>query len=337
MIEAKIRRYTQQPQARITDYFDFFAGTSTGAFLTALMLAPQQQMTRTSESPIDGNRLVEIYHYYGPQIFSNTWQHQIRTLWGLFGPLYPVDVFEALLIERLGEIKLSHLTKPCIFPAYDMTGRQSVFFTQHTAGRTDPDYPLWQVIRAATAAPTYFQPISMQIEERPTKLTRRQKGGAALIDGGVIANDPAMFGYVEAKKLFRPSPAANDMLVVSLGTGRVHTSYSYAKSKRWGAVQWIDPILDVLTSASSETVSYEVQKLFDSEAAADQYFRFQLDLPEDKSRMDDASPKILQFWDDSAKQMAVRYEEAIDYLIPLLVEQSDANVDLRMRIDEFGK
>ncbi|MEM7803077.1 MAG: hypothetical protein AAF633_28055, partial [Chloroflexota bacterium] len=139
---------------------------------------------------------------------------------------------------------------------------------------------------------------------------------------------------VEAKKLFRPSPTAQDMLVVSLGTGRVHTQYTYQKSKRWGAVQWIDPILDVLTSASSETISYEVQKLFDSEAAADQYFRFQVDLPEDKSRMDDASPEILRFWDESAGKISKRYAEAIDYLVPLLVEQTESRGQLRLTNDE---
>lgn len=310
-LEKKIRQYTGIDDAKIIDYFDFFAGTSTGALLMSMMLAPEAKMTRQLNIPIDGDHLAQLYYRYGEQIFHKTFRHQLQSLRGWAGPLYPVEPFESLLIDRIGKINLSDLTRPCLLPTYDMTTREAVFFTQHTAGRTDKDYPLWQVVRAATAAPTYFRPMPLQ----------RESGLSAMIDGGVVANDPAMFAYVEARKLFRPSPTAAGMLLVSLGTGRVRTSYTYPQSRRWGAVQWIDPILDVLTSASSETVSYEVQKLFDAEAASDQYFRFQVDLPQDQSDMDDARPEMLAFWDSTAQNMMTRYQEAIDYLVPLLVNQ----------------
>jgi hypothetical protein len=39
-LEAKLQKKSNNPDARIADYFDFFAGTSTGGILTCILLCP---------------------------------------------------------------------------------------------------------------------------------------------------------------------------------------------------------------------------------------------------------------------------------------------------------
>ena len=41
-LEKKLQQKTNDPDARIASYFDFFAGTSTGGILTCLLLCPDE-------------------------------------------------------------------------------------------------------------------------------------------------------------------------------------------------------------------------------------------------------------------------------------------------------
>jgi patatin-like phospholipase len=74
--------------------------------------------------------------------------------------------------------------------------------------------PLWQLVRASTAAPTYFAPEAVRVGEGQTFL---------FVDGGVTTyNNPAfllfLMATVEAYKL-EWTVGADKMLVVSIGTG----------------------------------------------------------------------------------------------------------------------
>ena len=83
-------------------------------------------------------------------------------------------------------------------------------------GYINHDFPMKDVSRATSAAPTYFEPAKVLTEEHINYY--------ALIDGGVFANNPAMLGYVEAR-----SDCINDdtILVVSLGAADVARATSF--------------------------------------------------------------------------------------------------------------
>ena len=310
ILEQKLALATGTSEVRISDYFDLLAGTSTGGFLVALMLAPPDSLEQADSGGFNGESAVEIYYRYGNQIFQRSVMHRLKTLWGWLGPNYPAAPYEALLQQYLGSVSLAQLAKPCLITSYDTSARRAVFFTQHTAGRTEPDLPLWQVVRATTAAPTYFPPLK----------TARLGQTTALIDGGVFANNPALNAFVEAQKLFPALSSAKEMVMLSLGTGRIKIDYPHEKVERWGGVQWIEPLFDILTSAASETTSYEVHKLFEAEAAADQYLRVQMDVDPELSLLDDTSEKALKYWDELACQTAARLDKSLDYLVQLLLE-----------------
>jgi patatin-like phospholipase/acyl hydrolase len=146
---------------------------------------------------------------------------------------------------------------------------------------------------------------------------------AYLIDGGIYANDPTICAIIEAKKTgFGQSgeyPKISDMLVVSIGTGKVVKSYNYEKSKKWGVISWAIPVIDMLQSSSAEVVSYQVDKLFDSENCREQYIRIVPELYDVSHKMDDASPKNIARLRDAGRKYIANNSGQLDEIVQLII------------------
>ena len=67
----------------------------------------------------------------------------------------------------------------------------------------DQTRPLWEVARATSAAPTFF----------PAFCSSRSE---VFVDGGVLANNPSLVGYLEVRLNFRRW--ADDVKILNLGT-----------------------------------------------------------------------------------------------------------------------
>ena len=85
-------------------------------------------------------------------------------------------------------------------------------------------FPLWQLVRASTAAPTYFPPEVIMLSN-PDKTKEKQ---FVFVDGGVtMYNNPAfqMFLMATLDRYWAKAPAkrwkagVDQMLIVSVGTG----------------------------------------------------------------------------------------------------------------------
>ena len=61
----------------------------------------------------------------------------------------------------------------------------------------------------------------------------------------------------EAKKEL----GADDVLVVSLGTGELTRRIAYEEAKEWGLVGWAGPILGVVFDGVSDTVDFQTRQL----------------------------------------------------------------------------
>jgi hypothetical protein len=110
------------------------------------------------------------------------------------------------------------------------------------------DYPLWQVVRASTAAPAYFDPEQIQIA--------RAAGAKAMIgefiDGGVSPfNNPAlmalMYTTLSGYNLGWPL-GADKLLVVSVGTGAADPDVTHASV---AAKQAIDALLSLMNDSAT--------------------------------------------------------------------------------------
>ena len=295
-IEKKINHIKESKTIKIGSCMDLVGGTSTGSIVGSLMLLPCPEKPGIPKYTME--QITQMYIDMGPDIFKSHFWHNVKTLWGLFGPKFPASNVEPDLLQMMGHHKLKDLVKPCLFNAYDIDKRRVNIYTNHDDGQKYSDYYVKDVIRGSTSIPAYFSPAHFKvgIEEN------------TLVDGGVFANNPSMVSYIEAIKEVgkqkgkgrRKSP--HNILVISMGTGMSKRKpYPYKKSKKWGMVKWVFPILDILLAGSSDVVDYEMERLFQAYNASDNYIRINPPLHYSTAPSTDASKEnITNLLRDSA-------------------------------------
>ena len=215
-IEAVLREQ-QLPDRRgdfvLADYFDYFAGTSTGALLAGC-LALGMSVERIRKFYLDSGRemfdkagLLERLHYkYDDDKLSIKLKQEVGADTTLGS-----DTLRTLLT-----VVMRNATTDSPWPLSNNPGAR---YNQRIRDDGTPrencnlDLPLWQLLRASTAAPTFFPPEVVQI------------GGHSFVfvDGGVTTyNNPAFLAFTMAT-LDRYAvnwPTGEDkLLVVSVGTG----------------------------------------------------------------------------------------------------------------------
>ncbi len=295
-LEQKLQEISGNPDFRIADAFDLIAGTSTGGILTCLYLCPDKN---TGKPKFSAPEAVDLYLQHGDNIFDVSIFRRIESLDGVAEAKYSADALEKALKDYLGDIKLGDLLKPCLITSYDITRRQAQFFNSadvKTQG-SGWDFYLRDVARATSAAPTYFEPANISSLDRQVY---------PLVDGGVFANNPTMCAWVEAYNA-HPELKVSDLHILSIGTGEVDKSYHYSEAKNWGKIGWIGPVLDIMMSGVSETVDYQMRKLFKSAGYPDHYLRLQLDLQnfsDVDSSMDNASEKNMRALEKAGQKLA---------------------------------
>ncbi len=274
-------------ERKLGDYFDMIAGTSTGGILSCIYLTPGDD----GKAKYSAQDAVDLYIKNGHKIFDRTTAQKLSSIGGILHQKYSHDPLYELLTTYFGDVTLDKLIKPSLITSYDITDRSAVFFTSADA-REDNIYNFYvrDVARATSAAPTFFSPAHIE---------SLNKQIFSLVDGGMFANNPALCAYAEARKLDfsklfndpqkKDKPTAADMIIVSLGTGSVKKRYSYDDFKHAGEIKWLEPVIDILMSGNSETVSYQLTQMYGT-LDPDNYYRLEPGLKEACSEMDEATP-----------------------------------------------
>jgi uncharacterized protein len=316
-LEEKLQKKSGDTEARIADYFDLFAGTSTGGILTCLYLTPGSgNSLRPAFSAKDA---VDIYLKNGGSIFKNDFRHQLYSAGGFTEEKYPSNAIEELLKSYFGDVRLSALLKPCIITSYNIYKRSTHFFTQHDAiQKAGYDYLVRDVARATSAAPTYFE---------PARVTSLSGVSYPLVDGGVFANNPALCAYAEARQQFKrddgsKNVTATDMFMVSIGTGSVKKSYDYNKAIGWGSLGWIEPVLDIMMSGASDTVDFQLKQIFDAIDKSANYIRIDPEMGEADTEMDNASEENLKALKEAGIATSEKYEAELEHIADFLVKST---------------
>jgi patatin-like phospholipase/acyl hydrolase len=285
----------QRTGRRIAECFDFIAGTSTGGILAcALSLPGKDGRPRYAASEVVG-----LYETEGPKIFSRSLLKRIFSAQGFVDERYEDAELDAALERYLGDARLSDALVPIMVTAYDIHGRFAFFFRSARAAQ-DPayDFPMVDVARATSAAPTYFEPHEVT-----------DVAGARtypLVDGGVFATNPAACAYADLD--------GEMTLLASLGTGAFTRRYSFDDARWWGQLQWARPALDIVFDGQAETTQFLLGRLL-----GDRYLRLQCDLDAASDDMDDASPENLARLREAATELIARESDAIDRLCGRLV------------------
>jgi predicted acylesterase/phospholipase RssA len=297
---AEIEQKTGKP---IAETFDLIAGTSTGGILALGLTTPDPD--DPSKPRYRAEELVAMYAEKGSTIFGLSLGHRLLTVFGLFGSKYAVGGLDKTLRGYFGDSRLKDALAEVLITSYDLETRDSWFLARHKAREDSAtnDFPMVQVARATSAAPTYFRPERLT-DDPPT----------AMIDGGVHSNNPALCAWVETVKLH----GQQDILLVSIGTGRVKTPISFAKARAWGLIGWVRPLFGIFMDAVAATVEHELGWLLTPKNGEPRYFRFQAELPPGMGSMDNTSPEHIAALKQQAQLIIERNRKELDDLCVLL-------------------
>jgi patatin-like phospholipase/acyl hydrolase len=316
-LEKKLQEKSKDPQARIANYFDFFAGTSTGGILTCLLLCPDEGDPKKPK--FSAEEAVDLYKRYGDKIFQVSFLSSLLNYKSMFSEKYPANHLEEVLLTYFREKRLSELLKPCLITSYDIQERKTHFFASHDYPRKGDggDFYLKDVCRATSAAPTYFE----------AALIKSISGVSyPMIDGGIFANNPSLCAYSEVRNS-KGDPSAKDMLILSLGTGGENKSYAYQKARAWGALGWIKPSIDIMMSGAAETTNYHLLKIFEVTGSDANYCRIQPEhLRNAVPEMDNVSKQNMQALIELGIKTAQDYSDDLDAIVELIFQDKDAAV-----------
>ncbi|KAF4401884.1 hypothetical protein G4B88_017396, partial [Cannabis sativa] len=135
-IESKLQELDGE-KARIADYFDVIAGTSTGGLVTTMLTAPNKH-NRPMYSAKD---ITNFYFQHSPKIFSqqisgiSKYTKRLPNLLcgTVMGPKYDGKYLRSLINTLLGDLTLKQTLTNVLIPTFDIRLLQLVIFTtNHT-------------------------------------------------------------------------------------------------------------------------------------------------------------------------------------------------------------
>jgi len=127
LVEEKLRKKTGRHDAKIGEYFDLIAGTSTGGILACAYLCPSEHDPKKPK--FSAQDAVNLYLEHGGDIFSISFWHKIRTGGGLLDERFPHKALEKILKKYFGNTHIQDLIKPCLISAYDVEQGKPFFLS----------------------------------------------------------------------------------------------------------------------------------------------------------------------------------------------------------------
>jgi len=206
-IESILREKTGNDKLVLSDFFDYISGTSTGAIIASCL---------SIGMTVDA--IAKFYLQSGPAMFNRAallkrfWYKftdedlaaQLQTVFGRETTLGDSRILTLLMLV------LRNATTDSPWP---VSNNPRAKYNLRDRSDCNLHLPLWQLVRASTAAPTYFPPEVVSIGQRDF----------VFVDGGVtMYNNPAfqmfLMATLEPYRLMWPAGEEN-MLLISVGTG----------------------------------------------------------------------------------------------------------------------
>ncbi|KAM1134040.1 hypothetical protein ACFX19_043923 [Malus domestica] len=276
--------------ARLADYFDVIAGTSTGGLVTAMLTTPDEH-DRPLFSAKDINAFyLEQCPKICPQDSAPVFGKAVDMVKAMTGPKYDGKYLHKIVKEKLGDKRLNDTLTNVVIPTFDIKRLQPTIFSSYEAKKNSSiDALLSDICIATSAAPTY-----LPAHHFKTKTSTGETREFDLIDGGVAANNPALVAIGEVTRevhqgnsdfsfSMRPTDYGR-FLVVSLGTGSAKCEEKYHANDvaKWGLVAWLSsggscPLVDVFTQASSDMIDFHLANVFHALNCEKSYLRIQDD------------------------------------------------------------
>lgn len=205
----------------LADYFDFVGGTSTGAIIACLV---------SLGLPVA--RIRDYYHEHGARIFTPvSWWRPMQKLRHRYRALQleamvrdQIGADTTLGSDRLRTLLLIVMRNASTGSPWPVSSNPNARYAQPGSGN-NLALPLWQLLLASTAAPTYFPARSLSIQDAVTGKLQRY----TFVDGGItVFNNPAYQLFTMAtlpQYGLRWSTGEDSLLLISVGTGEIASTF----------------------------------------------------------------------------------------------------------------
>jgi hypothetical protein len=215
VIEDMLKARSGKDDFLLCDYFDLIGGTSTGSIIAAGLACGM---------PVD--QLKKLYRDLGESVF-------VRKFWriGVLAPKFPSKPVQLALDAQLGAdttLNSDRVRTGLMIMTKRLDTGNPWPLHNHPDARyasQDGQLRLTEVVRASTAAPTYFDPQPIEISSRDGRVVK-----GAFVDGGVSPfNDPALQLLMLAALSghgFRWQLGKDKLLLISVGTGTYKETFT---------------------------------------------------------------------------------------------------------------
>jgi uncharacterized protein len=217
-IEDLLRARSGKADFRLADYFDYIAGTSTGGIIAAGLSVGMSV-----------KEILEFYQEAGAQMFVKArlvqrlrYKFEDEPLAEKLKEVFGIDT--TLDSEKLQTLLLLVMRNATTDSPWPISNNPYAKYNDGARPDRNLKFPLWQLVRASTAAPTYFPP---EVIVLPSAAPTGERE-FVFVDGGVtMYNNPAFQMFLMAtldrywalKPEARWRTGADQMLIVSVGTG----------------------------------------------------------------------------------------------------------------------
>lgn len=280
------------PESRISDYFDVAGGTSTGSILAAGLFYEGSDAVKYSA--ID---LLKLYARYGYEIFDD----YKNPLGGAYGAKYSSAGVDKLLVKHFGADNFQNTVldknnepkhlyvigfdadeqKPAVFSTISLSNPQEASYRYDTK-------TLVEAIGVSTAAPVYFEARS---------ITKGRKN-AQMKDGGLVANNPSHLIYQEEETSYAGDDKQGATYeIYSFGTGVTPIATGDNNRGFAGVGMLIKDVFGAQVSASERSCYNEV---ITPRSPVNYFARLQPQLDEGMGEMDDTSDAYVKYAIDKA-------------------------------------
>ena len=229
----------------LADVMDFIAGTSTGAIIaTCLSWGMEVQ------------KVEELYLKEGTRMFTRSpWYRRIRSKYrsdgmaSLFKEIFSEpDGTPALLGTDMLRTRLMVVMRNATTGSpWPISNNPDARYNDRASAECNLDIPMWQLLRASTAAPTFFTPERISIGDQTF----------CFVDGGVSPyNNASLLAYLMATlPPYRMNweIGVDKIHMISVGTGRIQSRLNKVKQKDPGLLQF----LGFVPAALMESISAE--------------------------------------------------------------------------------
>lgn len=297
--QAKILNYMEDEfGGPLASKFALIAGTSIGG-INALALAAEVPTTK----------MLDFYVKRGPEIFAKKPWSKLNVA-GAFREMYSDEPLQSALVELFGDMTVADLKHNVIIPAVNYsTGKPQVIKTPHNPMLTkDGKFRLVDVALATSAAPTYFPIHKMDGDD-----------GCYMVDGGLVANHPGLYAYIEAESFL--SMPSEKIRLLHIGTMSSGVTGACKTKKSGFLTQWRGNLFNLSISAQESAT----ENILRFKMGADRYFKIDVEPPKEQVKyigLDKATPKAREIL---AQQARCAYQYACPSLKDFMAQGDEKN------------